>query len=94
MVTYYNEGDMYDYGRYLLSQGRLNAFKSSQTDEMPNTSEERMKEIFGSDFPNWKDFIERKRWHDKGCDIQELVHPGDGECTCHRADVNWFPGKK
>ncbi len=93
MVTYYNQKDMVGFGMYLFSRGRRAAFEATQS-EASGTLEDRIGQVFSSDFYNWKEFIDNKRWHSDGCPIHDLVYPDVGGCTCHREDVHYRPGKK
>lgn len=85
MVTYFNEKDVTSFGYYILSKGRRKAFEATQNPALTNL-EDRIGQVFASDFLNWKEFVESKKFHADECAIKHSVHPWDIKCDCHRKD--------
>ena len=60
MVTYFNKKDLVSFGKYLLSEKRINRITASYKEGDSVSLEERLKEVYHADTENWKEGLGKK----------------------------------
>ena len=64
MVVYFNKKDLVSFGKYLLSEKRINRIAAGHKEGDSVSLEERLKEVYHADTENWKEGLVKKNKND------------------------------